>query len=284
MESMSDDAVGSELGHFLRRRRAMLDPVEAGVVSYGQRRVPGLRREELAQLAGVSVTYYTRLEQGQSRNASAAVIESIARAMGLDDDESAHLRDLARPTLNRVPRRRRPAKASAGLRQLVDAVAVPAVLLGRHNDVLAWNALGHRLLAGHLDPEAPQGPERPNLTRMLFLDPHTRDLYPQWDDEARRAVAALRLAAGRYPDDRDLAELIGELSMKDQKFAALWSAHPVANCTSGSKLFRHPEVGDLTLEFEALHLADRSGHRILMYSAVAGSSHEAALELLGRNG
>ncbi|MFC6087144.1 helix-turn-helix transcriptional regulator [Sphaerisporangium aureirubrum] len=270
------------LGDFLRSRRGGVKPEDVGVASRGARRVPGLRREELAQLAGVSVTYYTRLEQGQSTNASESVIDALARALDLNDDERAHLHDLARPVRAKRRRPTRPAVARPGTRQVIDAmVNVPAVVLGRHSQVLAWNTLGHLLLAGHYAFDAPDHvAERPNLTKMLFLDSHHRHLYVRWEDEASRAVASLSLVAGRYKDDRDLAELIGELTMKSPEFASMWSKHPVANCTSGTKYFRHPEVGDLALEFEALHLPDEPGHRILMYSARPGTASEAALRLL----
>ena len=190
---------------------------------YGARRVPGLRREELAQLAGVSPTYYTRLEQGQSNNASESVVDSLARALELDDDERAHLYDLARPTPAKRRRAPRADSARASTVRLVNALTeIPAVVLGRRTEVLAWNALGHLLLAGHLDFHAPSRPsDRPNLTRMLFLDAHARDLYPAWDEEAARAVASLRLVAGRYRDDRELADLVGELALKSDEFAAL---------------------------------------------------------------
>ncbi|MFI7537409.1 helix-turn-helix transcriptional regulator [Streptosporangium sp. NPDC049376] len=270
------------LGEFLRTRRSRLKPEDVGVASYGRRRVPGLRREELAQLAGVSATYYTRLEQGQSANASEAVIDSLARALDLNEDERAHLHDLARPVPAKRRRPAKPAMVRPGTRQLIDAMGeVPAVVLGRRNEVLAWNRLGHLLLAGHHAFDAPDRiADRPNLARMLFLDPHHRNLHVHWEEEAIRAVASLRVVAGRYQDDRELAELIGELSMKSPEFAATWSRHPVATCASGTKRFQHPEVGDLTLEFEVLHLPDDSGHRVLMYSAKPGGSSEAGLKLL----
>lgn len=269
----------TELGEFLRSRRAALTPADAGITSYGARRVPGLRREELAQLAGVSPTYYTRLEQGVSSNASEAVIDSIARALGLTEDERAHLHLLARP----VPRRpRRPArrdKARPGIVRLLDAMTdVPAVAVGRRHEVLAWNRLGHLLLAGHLDADAPRRPaDRPNLLRMLFLDPHTRDLYADWKREAVLAVASTRYIAGQYRDDRELTELIGELTMNSPEFAALWAKHPVELCTNGVKRFRHPEIGDVELAFEVLHLPGAGGQRIMTYTAEPGSP---ALDLL----
>lgn len=272
----------AELGDFLRTRRARLQPTAVGLTSYGARRVPGLRREELAQLAGVSVAYYTRLEQGQSQNASDDVLDAIARGLQLSEDETMHLRNLARP----IRRKRRPAPrpeaARPGTKQLIEAMdGIAAVAMDRRSDVLAWNELGHQLLAGHYDADSPYSAEtRPNLTRMLFLDEHTRELYSRWDEEAKRSVASLRLVAGRHPDDLHLAELIGELSMKSTEFAGLWSRHPVLNCTFGTKHFQHPVVGQLELSFEVAQLPDDSAHRILMYSATPGTASEAALRLL----
>ncbi|GAA4673494.1 helix-turn-helix domain-containing protein [Streptomyces youssoufiensis] len=273
----------AELGNFLRSRRARLQPADVGLVSYGgQRRVPGLRREELAQLAGVSVAYYTRLEQGQSGNASDGVLDALARALRLTPDEHAHLRNLARP--GRAARRpaARPATARPATRQLIAAMgAVPALVLDARYDVLAWNPLGHALLAGHLDAGAPERPaERPNTQRLLFLDPHVRELYPDWEFEARRAVSSLRLAAGEHPDDRQLAELIGELTMKSPEFAALWSRHPVRGCTSGVKVFHHPLVGPLELAFQMLRLPDSGGQGVLAFSAEPDSASDAGLRLL----
>jgi len=283
MEDVSEtDASAGGLSEFLRSRRARLSPEDAGIVSYGARRVPGLRREELAQLAGISATYYTRLEQGQSTHASEAVIDAIARALSLGDDERTHLHDLAKPARNKRRRPARPDAARPSTVRLINAMAdVPAVIMGRRTEVLAWNRLGHALLAGHYDFTAPSRPaDRPNLTRMLFLDPHTRELYSRWDEEASRAVASLRLVAGRYREDRALAGLVGELTLKSDAFAALWSEHPVHNCLSGSKRFQHPEIGDFELEFEILHLPDDTGHRILTYTAIPGTPSELTLRLL----
>ena len=277
--SMADH---SELGEFLRVRRAALQPADVGLVNYGIRRVPGLRREELAMLAGVSNTYYTRLEQGLSTNASDAVIESIARALELNDDERRHLFNLARPARKKRPAAAKADKVRPGTLQLVQAMSgIPAVVLGRRSEVLAWNGLAHRLLAGHLDAASPSVPsERPNMTRMLFLDPHTRELYTRWDEEARRAVASLRLLAGRAAEDPGLAALVGELTIKSKEFAALWARHPVENCMSGTKYLHHPELGHLELDFEVLTLPDNSGHRMLMYTASPGSASAEALRLL----
>ncbi|HEY8717365.1 helix-turn-helix transcriptional regulator [Pengzhenrongella sp.] len=271
------------LGHFLRSRRARLTPEGVGLVSYGARRVPGLRREELAQLAGVSATYYTRLEQGQSTNASESVIDALASALSLDDDERGHLHDLARPARTKRRRAARPDLARPGTVRLLTAMTdVPAVVLGRRTEVLAWNRLGHLLVAGHVDVEAPGRPaDRPNLARMLFLDHHTRELYPRWEEEAARAVASLRLVAGQFRADVELAALVGELVLKSDEFAALWSKHPVRSCVSGTKHLRHPVVGALELEFEILHLPDAGGHRLMTYTAGPGTPSESGLRLLG---
>ncbi|MFE0380547.1 helix-turn-helix transcriptional regulator [Streptomyces inhibens] len=273
----------AELGNFLRTRRARLQPEDVGLVSYGaRRRVPGLRREELAQLAGVSVAYYTRLEQGQSHNASEGVLDALARALRLSADERAHLRELARPAKARRRPAVRPDKVRPGVRQLLAAMeGVPALALGPRFEILAWNRLGHALIAGHLDFDSPGRPlDRPNAQRLLFLDPHTRELYPDRDEEIRRAVSSLRVAAGQHPDDQQLAELIGELSMKSTEFSSLWSRHVVNNCTFGTKHFHHPLVGDLRLDFEMMQTPDGSGQGVMMYTAAEGSPSEAALRLL----
>ena len=254
------------------------------MASFGVRRVPGLRREELAQLAGVSPTYYTRLEQGQSSNASESVIDALAAALALSDDERSHLHDLARPTRARRRRSPRPAVARASTVRLINAMPdVPAVLLGRCSEVLAWNALGHVLLAGHCEFDAPDRPaDRPNLTRMLFLDTHTRELYTDWSEEAARAVASLHVVAGRFRDDRQLADLVGELAVSSPEFARLWHKHPVLTCTTGTKRFDHPDVGHFELEFEVLHTPEDSGQRIMTYMALPGTPSYAALRLLAR--
>lgn len=276
----------NELGDFLRSRRAALRPEDVGIRGYGVRRVPGLRREELAMLAGVSPTYYARLEQGLSTNASEAVIASLAHALGLGPDEQAHLINLARPA--RTPRRRTPVKADharQGMLRLAQSIPdTPAVILGRRSEVLGWNALGHRLVAGHLAFESPEHvPDRPNMTRMLFLDEHTKELYREWHGEAARAVASLRVLSGKNPDDPELTALVGELTVKSPAFCALWRTHPVDRCVSGVKLFQHPEVGALDLSFEVLTPPDDSGHRITLYSAQTDEA-TSALELLARQG
>jgi transcriptional regulator with XRE-family HTH domain len=274
----------SELGDFLRTRRADLRPEDVGLRQAGaRRRVPGLRREELAMLAGVSVTHYTRLEQGRATSASDSVLEAIARALRLTEDETAHLKDLARPaTASARSEPVRAEHASRSARQLLAAMSeVPALVLDRRNDILAWNPLGRALLAGHLDPAGPDSPAtRPNLTKMLFLDERVRALYPGWEEEAQLAVASLRLIAGRHPHDRRLAELIGRLAMHSPEFASRWARHPVRTCTSGVKNFHHPAVGTMELAFENFHIPGHSGQRMIAYSAEPETPSEAALRLL----
>ncbi|MGN8025639.1 helix-turn-helix domain-containing protein [Microbacterium sp. 22242] len=270
------------LGDFLRSRRDALTPEDAGIVAHGLRRVPGLRREELAQLAGVSVAYYTRLEQGQSIAASDGVLDALARALQLRDDERSHLFALATP---RPSRRRRPPRAErpapGGLALLAAMDGVPALVLGRRGDVLAWNPLGHALLAGHVGFDAPAHPgTRPNTVRMLFLDPHTRDLHRDWAAEATLVVASLRFIAAQHPDDSALAALVGELSMNSPEFAALWARHAVELCSSGTKHLHHPEVGDLDVQYQALHLPGAEGQRLLAHTVDPGSSSADALRLL----
>ncbi len=272
----------SALADFLQSRRARLRPEEAGLVNYGERRrVPGLRREELAQLAGVSVSYYTRLEQGQSQHASDAVLDAIARTLRLDEQEREYLLRLARP--GRPPHRApRPEQVRPGLRTLIESMPdTPAVVLGRSTDALAWNTLGHALVAGHLDVTSPTRPaDRPNMTRLVFLDAHTRELYVDWKGKARSAVAHLRMLAGQSPHDPRLAALVGELTMHSNEFAALWAAHPVRHCEPSPRAFHHPLVGELTLWQETLRPLADDDQMVVLYGAVPGSASEAGLRLL----
>ena len=264
------------LGEFLRSRRERLTPEAVGLVSYGARRVPGLRREELAQLAGVSATYYTRLEQGQSTNASRSVIEALARALQLDDDERA---PPARPRPPRAPARRAragraPERRAPSTLQLVAAMTRRARRRARPP---------HR--GAGLEPARPPAAGRPLRRRRARAarrpaqpdadavprPAHARALPRLAGPRPPRAVASLRLVAGRFPDDRPLEELVGELTVKSPEFAALWARQAVANCVSGTKRLHHPEVGELDLEFQALQLPDDSGQRLLTYTALPGS-------------
>lgn len=272
------------LGAFLQARRARLRPEDVGLRDVGpRRRVAGLRREELAQLAGVSVSYYARLEQGLSRGASAEVLDAIARALLLDVHEREHLDRLAGAARHAPrPRRPRPEKLADETRDLLRAVeGVPAIVLGRRTDVLAWNALGHALLAGHLDPAGPddQG-RRPNMSRMLFLDPHCRELYANWTRKARAVVGNLRIAVGRHPDDPLLAALIGELTMNSPEFVAMWADHRVTPCDAASYELHHPVVGTVTVTQQTLSVARSPDQALIVCTTPAGSPSEEALALL----
>ncbi|MER7670651.1 helix-turn-helix transcriptional regulator [Kitasatospora sp. NPDC096128] len=276
------------LGEFLQIRRSLLQPADVGLPDFGERRrVPGLRRDELAQLAGVSLSYYTRLEQGVSLNASPEVLDALARALGLDEVEQAHLHDLAHAARRGSKRRRlAPEYADDATRQLLGAFGdAPAVVLGRRSDVLAWNRTGHALFAGHLDPHIPDQPDRrPNMARLVFLDAHTRDLFVDWPRKARAVVGKLRLAAGQYPDDPRLAALIGELAMKSAEFATMWSENRVRNWDIAGYRMHHPLVGRLHLNLQTLTIPQASGQRIVVATAEAGSGSQAALHLLARAG
>lgn len=266
-----------ELGQFLKSRRGRLRPEDVGIEPYGRRRVPGLRREELAQLAGVSVDYYVRLEQGRAGQPSEVVLDAIARALRLEDAERAHVYDLSRP----VRRRRsepRPERVRAEVRRLIEALeGMAAMVIGRRMDVLAWNRLNAALLTdwGSLPRE------QRNTARHFFLDEGSRELYLDWDDAAEATIAYLRLAAGRYPDDVSLAELIGELSMKSAEFRSLWPRHDVREKAHGTKRLRHPIVGELTLAYESLALPGDGDQTLFVYTAEPGSDSETALRLLG---
>jgi len=276
------------LGDFLQARRARLRPEDVGLREVGpRRRVQGLRREELAQLAGVSVSYYTRLEQGLSRGASAEVLEAIARALRLDAHERDHLERLA-GSARRAPRvrRPRPEKVSGETLDLMRALdGVPALILGRRTDVLAWNELGHSLLAGHVDPASPDDPaNRPNTSRMIFLDPHCRELYSDWRRKARAVVGNLRIAVGRHPEDPLLAGLIGELTMKSPEFVALWGDHRITPCDAASYDLHHPVVGAVTVTQQTLAIARSPEQNLVVVTTAAGSPSEEALALLRQAG
>ncbi|MBW0102715.1 helix-turn-helix domain-containing protein [Pseudonocardia sp. KRD291] len=276
------------LGEFLQARRAGLRPEDVGLREVGpRRRVQGLRREELAQLAGVSVSYYTRLEQGLSRGASPEVLDAIARALGLDTHEREHLERLA-VAARRAPRvrRPRPEKVAGETLDLMRALGgAPALVLGRRTDVLAWNGPGHSLLAGHLDPDLPEDPaNRPNMSRMMFLDPHCRELYTDWRRKARAVVGNLRIAVGRYPDDPHLAALIGELTMKSPEFVAMWGDHRIAPCDAASYDLHHPVVGAVTVTQQTLAVLRSPDQHLIVVTTSAGSPSEEALALLAQAG
>ena len=267
------------LGVFLKIRRDRVTPADVGLRSYGNtRRVPGLRREELAQLAGMSAGYYTRLEQDQAGTASGQVLDALARVLHLDATETIHLHNLARrtttPTLSRPQPEHPHERVLALLASLADTT--PAIVLGRRGDVLAWNRTGHVLFAEHLDVGTPHDrARRPSIPRMFFLDPLTRDLYRNWEELARTHVAYLRLTAGRYPTDARLAELIGELTMRSSVFATLWATGDVADCTVGTMRLQHPTVGGITVNYQVWLQPDSPDHRLEVYTPNDISSADA---------
>ncbi|OAA19792.1 putative transcriptional regulator [Frankia sp. EI5c] len=274
----------AELREFLRSRRARLRPEEIGLAGAaggaGSRRVPGLRREELAALAGVSVDYYVRLEQGRNLNPSEAVLDAIARALRLDETERSHLFHLARPPAarqRRAPRRpQRVAGATYQLLETLDEAASPALVVGRRMDVLAMNRTSRALLGDFIALPARQR----NYARFLFLDDNARDLHLDWATIAAEAVATLRLDAGQHPDDTELSALVGELSVKSTEFRRWWADHRVLIRTAGTKRYHHPVVGDLTLTYQNLKLSDDPEQTVLVYTAPAGSAAHTALRLL----
>jgi transcriptional regulator with XRE-family HTH domain len=270
----------SEIREFLTSRRAKITPEQAGLRTYGgNRRVPGLRREEVALLAGVSVDYYTRLERGSAAGVSESVLEALARALQLDEAERAHLFDLARAAHATPLRRRRPApqRVRPSVQRILDAVtAAPPFVRNGRMDLLAANRLGRAFYSRHFD--SPHGP--PNSARSIFLDPRATDFYVDWEQVATDAVAILRSEAGRDPYDRDLSDLVGELSTRSETFRTRWAAHNVRFHDTGFKRFHHPVVGDLELTFETMQLAADAGLMLFVYTAEPGSKSEEALNLL----
>ncbi|GLK99266.1 transcriptional regulator [Dactylosporangium matsuzakiense] len=278
------NARGNDLAGFLRSRRERLTPVAAGIEPGATaRRVPGLRREELAELAGVSVGYYTRLEQGVSGTASGAVIDALAAALQLEPAEHEHLRVLATPRQRATRPRSRRSKLRPSLRDLLAAVSgTPAIVIDHRADVLGWNHMGHALLAGHVDIDAPDGRIRPNIARMLFLDAHHRALYCQWDDKAQVTVAALHQAAARHPSDPELQHVIGQLATDSPEFARMWARRPVRTCSYYQRELDHPVIGRVTLANETVALPDDDQQMGLFY-ARAGTSDADALTLLAQS-
>jgi len=265
----------AELSEFLRSRRARLQPQDVGLPDFGRhRRVPGLRREELAQLAGVSVAYYTRLEQGDGRNVSAEVLDAIARALRLDDAEHAHLTHLAKPKDRRPVARRQQARGT--VRTLLDAMdGVPAMVMGRRSDILAWNRMAAALLGdwSHLPVQ-----ER-NWARILFLQPDYRDLFIDWHQKAADTVSQLRMDAGAHPNDPLLAALVGELSVKSEEFRQLWATHNVRGKCHGLQRLHHPLVGELDLHIDTF-ITDDPDQTLLTYHAAPRSPSADGLRLL----
>jgi transcriptional regulator with XRE-family HTH domain len=271
----------TEVREFLTTRRAKITPDQAGVPLYGQRRrVPGLRREEVAALAGLSTDYYIRLEKGNLRGASDSVLDAIARALQLDEAERAHLFDLARAarSADRQPRRRaQPQRVRPSLQHMLDAMTT-SVAFARNGrlDIVAINPLGRAFYTPVL-----AAPTRPaNLARYCFLEPSAEDFYPDWQEAADTTVAILRTEAGRDPYNRALTDLVGELATRSDAFRTRWAAHDVRLHHTGAKRFRHPLVGDLSVAFNAMELPADPGLTLTVYTAEPGSSSEEKLTLL----
>jgi transcriptional regulator with XRE-family HTH domain len=273
----------AEVREFLMSRRARLTPDAAGLSAGTNRRVDGLRRSEVASLAGVSVEYYSKLERGAIAGASAAVLDAISTALHLDDTERAHLLDLARaadgiPTSGRS--RGRVSKPGAPRQSLQWALASitdgVAFVRDQRHDLLAVNDLGRAFFS----PVIGEGGRMPNLARFQFLDPAARDFYPDWERFAEMCVAVMRAEAGRDPHDKGLQDLVGELSLRSEAFRTLWAAHNVRTHGAGTKRFQHPIVGELVLAYEELAITAEPGNVLLIYTAEPGSPSAERLKLL----
>ncbi|GAA4121160.1 helix-turn-helix transcriptional regulator [Knoellia locipacati] len=272
----------AEVREFLTTRRARITPEQAGLPTFGPRRVPGLRRSEVAAVAGLSVEYYARLERGQIGGASAGVLDALARALQLDDTERAHLWDLARaadgvPTSGRS-RRRTPGRATRpslhwALEAITDGIGF---VRDAHQNILATNSMGRAFYS----PVIGDGGRLPNLARFQFLDPTSRDFYPDWDVFAEMCVGNMRADAGRDPHDRGLQDLVGELSTRSETFRRLWAAHNVRTHGTGTKRFCHPVIGEVTLAFEELAITAEPGTALFIYTAEPGSPSAERLRLL----
>jgi transcriptional regulator with XRE-family HTH domain len=273
--------VRGQIREFLTTRRARISPEQAGLPVYGgaRRRVSGLRREEVASLANISSEYYIRLERGTATGVSESVIDGLTHALQLDGAERAHLVDLLHTASPARPPRRRPGRQAvrAPVQHVLDSmIGAPAFVLNGRLDILGANALGHALFAPiYTDPTRPA-----NIARFIFLDPHATEFFRQWDNVANDTVALLHAEAGRNPYDRQLSDLIGELSTPSDEFRGRWAAHDVRIHTTGVKHLHHPVVGDLDLAFETFATASDPGQSLLTYTAEPGSPSQDALNLL----
>jgi transcriptional regulator with XRE-family HTH domain len=260
------------LGDYLRARRELVPPAAVGLPVHGVRRVAGLRREEVAMLAGISSDYYLRLEQGRDRNPSVPVLESLARVLGLDQDATAYLLELGAAKSRRRPRRPRRETVTTGIRGLLDVLGLPAFVEGRYFDVLAANRLAQALST---NLEVGQ-----NRLRAVFLDPAERALYPDWEHATARLVAGFRESVGTDLDDPGFVQLVGELSLASDQFRRLWARHDVQAREGTPTRLRHPELGDLTLSREKLAIGGSPGQLLVVYHAEPGTSSAEKLALL----
>jgi transcriptional regulator with XRE-family HTH domain len=272
-----------DIREFLTTRRARLTPDQAGLPQFGgRRRVPGLRREEVALLAGMSTEYYVRLERGHATGVSESILDGISRALHLDAAEHKHLRQLVR-TANEGANTRRQRKSSPqqqvrpAVQQTIDAMTtVPVIVQNGRLDVVAANRLGLALFAPLFETSQYSG----NFARYVFLHPHAADFYRDWSDATEQLVALLRSEAGRAPYDRSLTDLIGELSVGSSDFRELWAAHDVRDHETGSKRIHHPIVGDLDLTYEALDVTSTRGLQLIAFTAQPGTPSHDGLQLL----
>lgn len=271
----SRNAHRSEFGAFLKARRGELTPAQAGLPDTGKRRVPGLRREEVAALAAISSDYYMRLEQGRLAP-SAPVLEALARVLQLDDDQRSYLSELAGKDANRPRRRPRQTVQPSLQRTLNNLQRTPALVLGRRMDILTWNPLAAALVTDFA--QIPKN--KRNYIRLVFTDPAMRSLYADWDTVAHTCVALLRREAAQYPDDPQLTALVGELSVQDPQFRQWWAAHHVAGQRIGTKTLRHPLVGELTLDWEALSSASDPDQQLVTWTTDAGTTTDERLRIL----
>ena len=264
------------VGDFLKARRAELAPSDVGIADHGSRRkVEGLRREEVARLASISVDYYTRLEQGRVQP-SVSVLETLVRALRLGEDQQVYLYELAGKSIGR-PRRRRPQQVRPAMQRLLDQLTeTPAIVLGRHMNILAWNEIAAAL---YTDFAAIPVRHR-NYVRLLFTHPAMRAMHLEWEHDARAAVAALRMGAARKNDDPDLAILVGELSLQDADFRTWWASHQVNSATYGTKQYRHAVVGDLVLDCDTWGSPDGSDQQLMVLTAAPGMPSHDALRIL----
>ncbi|MGW2344937.1 helix-turn-helix domain-containing protein [Streptomyces sp. NPDC001661] len=275
---MSGDKHPNELGAFLKARRAELSPRTVGLPDPGvKRRVKGLRREEVALLAAISTDYYTRLEQGR-RQASGAVLDALAQVLHLDDEERAYLFELAGRTTAARPRKQSAQQAQPQLRRVIDELTTtPAMVLGRRMDILAWNPMAAALLVDF--SEVPE--KRRNYIWLLFTDPKMKSVHAEWEKTARSCVAMLRKEVGRNPQDQRMAQLIGELSMRDEDFRRWWGDHHrVASLGRGSKVIQHPVADELTLDWDALACATDPDQQLVVWTAEPGTPSHDGLRIL----
>ncbi|MYV54600.1 helix-turn-helix transcriptional regulator [Streptomyces sp. SID3212] len=265
---------GNQIGDFLRARRDQVRPEQVGLRDSGRRRVPGLRRDELAMLAGISTEYYTRLEQGRDQNPSAQVLDAVARALNLDDDARTHLHQLATPAPVRPRVPRRPERVRPSMLQLIDSwQGTPAFVQGPHLDIMASNAIARAL--------SPVFTPGTNLLRATILDPAMHALIPDWEVKVETLIAGLRSTVGPEVEDPRLMALVGELAVKSPAFARIWSRHDVRPLSGGgTHHMRHPAVGELELAYDKFAVNGTDGLTLVIYHAEPGSSTEQSLALL----